>query len=245
MTDLIIVSRHPAAIEFITRHLAGGAIDRRPMVSWSRDADGSVRIHEDGGYGYAIPVLASATADDVRGKIVYGTLPFHLATLAKEVHAIEFPDYHHVRNEAGNITRGYVPGSAAPRGAEYTLAEMDAAGARLACYHVGVGPRRHDADIAAEEYLSLRCEITDGPRPGFKSVGVPSIEGHAEYFSIEERFLSNRGGELMLPVIVIGRDRRYDTALVQLPVEADSGANRVWVHGNQLVPQLRDNDVST
>lgn len=75
-----------------------------------------------------IPVLASATADDVRGKVVYGTLPLHLAALAVKVHAIEFPDYPHERDEEGNVTRGYMNGPLLPRGAEYTLAEMDAAG---------------------------------------------------------------------------------------------------------------------
>ena len=75
------------------------------------------------------------------------------------------------------------------------------------------------------------CEVTEGPRPGFKAVGVRSIEGQTEYLTIEERFLVRRGNAWLLPVRLIGRDRRYDTALVQLPVEADSGANRVWVRG--------------
>jgi hypothetical protein len=81
----------------------------------------------------------------------------------------------------------------------------------------------------------LKCEVTEGPRPGFKAVGVASIEGHSEYLTIEERFLVRRGDGYLLPVEVVGRDRRYNTALVQLPVEADSGANRVWVRGQSLV----------
>lgn len=66
------------------------------------------------------PVLASATPDDVRGKIVGGNLPMHLACLAHEVVAIEF---------AG----------APPRGTEYGLADMQAAGARAARYAVVLG----------------------------------------------------------------------------------------------------------
>lgn len=80
----------------------------------------------------------------------------------------------------------------------------------------------------------LKCEVKEGPRAGFKAVGVPSIEGHTEYLAIEERFLVPRGGELLLPVLPVGRDRRYNTVLVQLPLEADSGANRVWVRGDLL-----------
>ena len=86
----VIVSRHPAAIDFI-----------RAEAPEFADA----------------PVLASATADDVRDAIVAGNLPLHLAAVAAEVVAVEF---------AG----------APPRGAEYGMPEMQAAGARLARYTV-------------------------------------------------------------------------------------------------------------
>jgi hypothetical protein len=36
------------------------------------------------------------------------------------------------------------------------------------------------------------------------------------------------------PVQLIGKDQRYDTCLIQLLSEADSGANRVWVHGDRI-----------
>jgi hypothetical protein len=85
----------------------------------------------------------------------------------------------------------------------------------------------------------IPCEATEGPRPGFKVVGVASLEGHSEYLTIEERFLVRRGNDYLLPVRLIGRDRRYNTALVQLPVEADSGANRVWVKG-EVVEEAPD-----
>jgi hypothetical protein len=75
----------------------------------------------------------------------------------------------------------------------------------------------------------LKCDVSDGPREGFKEVGVQSIEGHKEYLAIEARFLIPSGGGWFLPVRTIARDPRHNTVLVQLPVEADSGANRVWV----------------
>ena len=83
----------------------------------------------------------------------------------------------------------------------------------------------------------LRCEVLEGPRAGFKVVGVPSIEGYTEYLTIEDRFLAKRGEQLLLPVSIVGKDRRHDTALVQLPSEADSGANRVWVKQEALTPE--------
>jgi hypothetical protein len=79
----------------------------------------------------------------------------------------------------------------------------------------------------------VRCEVSDGPYPGFKAVGVESVEGHREYLTIEERFLVKSNGEFYLPVDVVGEDRRQQTALVELPLEADSGANRVWVRWDQ------------
>lgn len=90
MPKHLIVSRHPAAIEFIRREAPHFA-----------DA----------------PVIASVTADDVRGVVVAGNLPLHLAREAAEVWAVEF---------AGTP----------PRGTEYTLEDMGAAGARLTPYIV-------------------------------------------------------------------------------------------------------------
>ncbi len=89
-TKYVIVSRHPAAIQFIR------ANDARFLGA---------------------PVVSSATPDDVRDRWVAGNLPLHLAALAREVVAVEF---------AGQ----------APRGAEYSVADMAAAGAYLESYQV-------------------------------------------------------------------------------------------------------------
>lgn len=87
----VIISRHPAAIEFIR------ANDARFL---------------------AAPVITgNATPDDVRGKVVAGNVPLSLAALADEVVAVEFS-------------------GAPPRGAEYSAADMAAAGARLERYTV-------------------------------------------------------------------------------------------------------------
>ena len=86
----IIVSRHPAAIEFIRREL--------PQFV---DA----------------PVLASVTKAEVAGAEVAGNLPLDLAAAAHTVHAVCF--------------RGQPP-----RGQEYTLADMDAAGAHIQSFVV-------------------------------------------------------------------------------------------------------------
>ena len=98
----IIVSRHPAAIEFVRAE--------RPDF---QDAE----------------VLASASPDDVRGAHVVGNLPMSLAALCARYEAIEFS-------------------GPPPRGAEYGLNEMRAAGARVVEYRVRqVPPPVEGADL--------------------------------------------------------------------------------------------------
>jgi hypothetical protein len=66
----------------------------------------------------SVPVITgNATPSDVEGKVVFGNVPMHLACMATMVVAIEFP-------------------SAPPRGNEYTIEDMDKAGARLVGYKV-------------------------------------------------------------------------------------------------------------
>lgn len=147
MTDRIIVSRHRAAIEFIARELGGTYDASQPYASYAalhyrgQETVQQVRLVVSQRDTETIPVLASATADDVHGKIVYGTLPLHLAALAAEVYAIKFQLPCDACNGQGGDAACYCGGTGladgpAPRGAEYTLAEMDAAGARLVRYLV-------------------------------------------------------------------------------------------------------------
>lgn len=64
-----------------------------------------------------VPVLEQATASDVRGVTVAGNLPLQLACLASSVYSVEFD-------------------GTPPRGQEYTVADMRAAGARIVQYKV-------------------------------------------------------------------------------------------------------------
>lgn len=193
MSDRIIVSRHPAAVEFIARELAdveGGGVVAVRDGGWIA-GQGDVRlIYQDGTDKGAvlehIPVLTSATADDVRGKIVCGNLPLHLAALCREWHRIEItlgvqaclslsypPGSKWIHNKLGVVRVSSIGVASAPADSycgklqyeasvivtdasgkewsccsphcdlssiagstEYTLADMDAAGARLAAYTV-------------------------------------------------------------------------------------------------------------
>jgi len=116
----IIVSRHPAAIEFITGSLCTEGIE---YTRQGNQLAGFVRADVGHWFGQAgdlveeIPIIEQATPDDVRGKHVFGNLPLHLAAIADRVTVVEFE-------------------GAAPRGQEYTLADMAKAGARLRTYEV-------------------------------------------------------------------------------------------------------------
>ena len=112
MDGIIIVSRHPAAVAFIRQ---------------------AAQLPE------SVPVIASATADDVCGKVVYGNLPLHLAAHARAVVAVEFE-------------------GAPPRGAEYGLEEMIAAGARLQVYSID--------RLGAAEPPALRAAIIEEDSDG-------------------------------------------------------------------------------
>lgn len=84
-------------------------VSRHPgAVAWLRDAYPELAD---------VPVVAAVSAADVQGKVVVGNLPMHLASAAECVYAIEFS-------------------GPAPRGAEYSAAEMREAGARTTRYYV-------------------------------------------------------------------------------------------------------------
>lgn len=87
--NFVIISRHAGAIEWLARQGITGS------------------------------VIAQATAEDVRGKVVVGNLPLHLAALALRVGSIDLPNL-----------------AAADRGRDLTPAEMDAAGASVQWYEV-------------------------------------------------------------------------------------------------------------
>lgn len=67
----------------------------------------------------AAPILASADVADVAGQHIWGNVPLHLAAASRTVYAVEFSGQ-------------------APRGAEYTVDDMRAAGAHVRRYTVYV-----------------------------------------------------------------------------------------------------------
>lgn len=122
----LIVSRHRAAVEFIASLISPAAqlIER-----------GGEIVAVGNPWGKEVPVLSSATAEDVRGKDVAGNLPLSLAAEARTIYAVEFD-------------------GAPPRGREYGLEEMRAAGAHLRAYRVelALGDMRFGARRRKKQY---------------------------------------------------------------------------------------------
>jgi len=90
MAEIVIVSRHAGAVEWLRQHGIEGEV-----------------------------IAQVVSPEQVRGRVVVGALPLHLAAEAAEVVAIDMPRL-----------------TAEQRGRDLTPAEMDAAGATLSRYVV-------------------------------------------------------------------------------------------------------------
>jgi hypothetical protein len=79
--------------------------------------------------------------------------------------------------------------------------------------------------------LYLECEVK---RPvalgnGHIIAELTDHGGQREQVAVEETFLVQRAGRTFLPVWFISQDPRSKLVQVELPQEAASGVNRIWV----------------
>lgn len=79
------------------------------------------------------------------------------------------------------------------------------------------------------------CAVEDGLRPSEATVGVTGFDNRVEYLRVERSFIREIAGHPYLPVGLIQYDEQDPgVALIELPHEADSGANRMWVRTSNL-----------
>jgi hypothetical protein len=71
----------------------------------------------------------------------------------------------------------------------------------------------------------VECVVSEGLRESEATVAVESLEGENVFLRVEKDFLKGSS----LPVGVVHVDAESKRALIELPHEADSGLNRVWV----------------
>lgn len=78
----------------------------------------------------------------------------------------------------------------------------------------------------------IKCEVSNGLRESEAVASFRDYKTKRHYIRVERDFLIKDGLDHYLPVTVIGSGKGY--TLIQLPQEAETGANRVWI-GDSLV----------
>jgi hypothetical protein len=79
------------------------------------------------------------------------------------------------------------------------------------------------------------CETSDGLRASEVTAIVRDFYGKRHFIPVDRDFLSKEGKNSYMPVGLLRINEAEEAALVQLPVEADSGANRLWVKRADLL----------
>lgn len=81
----------------------------------------------------------------------------------------------------------------------------------------------------------LRCEsVSEGLRASEAIAIFRDFKGRRHFLRVERDFLSDEGGTFYLPIGVVHVDPRTKLVLIELPHEAETGANRLWVEQDQL-----------
>jgi hypothetical protein len=85
----------------------------------------------------------------------------------------------------------------------------------------------------------IRCEaVTDGLRASEALVTLRDYHQKRHFIRVERDFLTPLAGQFYLPIGVVHVDPRTRAVLVELPHEAETGANRLWVKHDQLDEQI-------
>lgn len=81
----------------------------------------------------------------------------------------------------------------------------------------------------------IRCAaITEGLRDSEAVASFTDFHGRKHFIRVERDFLSTEGGQSFLPVGTIHVDPKTKAVLIELPHEAETGANRLWIKQEQL-----------
>jgi hypothetical protein len=81
----------------------------------------------------------------------------------------------------------------------------------------------------------IRCEEIERGLRASEAVAVfRDYRGRRHFLRVERDFLSQQNGSFFLPIGVVHIDLRTNLVLIELPHEAETGANRLWVKQDQL-----------
>lgn len=80
----------------------------------------------------------------------------------------------------------------------------------------------------------VRCDISDGLRPSEAVANLLDYNGRRHFIRVERDFFSQKGEVYYLPIGIVHVDPKTNAVLIELPHEAETGANRLWVKHDQL-----------
>lgn len=81
----------------------------------------------------------------------------------------------------------------------------------------------------------LRCEaVSEGLRPSEALASLRDYHNRRHFIRVERDFLSEYAGSFYLPIGIVHVDLKTKAVLIELPHEAETGANRLWVTQDQL-----------
>ena|SRR5437016_589788 len=75
----------------------------------------------------------------------------------------------------------------------------------------------------------VRCEVSEGLTGSDITVCIQDVFGREQYIYVLPTMVNWERDVPYLPVGIINVDRRNRRVLIELPTEADSGANRMWM----------------
>lgn len=87
------------------------------------------------------------------------------------------------------------------------------------------------------------CDVSEGLRDSEATVMIQDFNGEKHFLPVDREMLhkpSKNSTQHLLSVRIVSTDKDAGAALVELPVEADSGANRIWMKLKDLVSKERE-----
>src|SRR4051812_9398641 len=81
----------------------------------------------------------------------------------------------------------------------------------------------------------VRCEVIPGGiLPEGVTARVEAEDGRSQYVQVTRGMINHDEGQDYLPIGIVQIDRSRRRVLIELPTEADSGANRMWIKFDAL-----------
>jgi hypothetical protein len=84
--------------------------------------------------------------------------------------------------------------------------------------------------------IKILCEeVSPGLRKADAILTFLDVHGRRHFLQIEQDFLVHRNGHSYLPVGLVHHDARSGAFLIELPHEAETGVNRLWVSAEKVL----------